>query len=90
MIFALCVWALALGSLVMVLAGWPLRGGFLMIATAFLPWVDTISSTEPLGPGAGVGILISGMQLLLGFAAIIYGVVLASLRRHRRSSEKVI
>jgi hypothetical protein len=69
----------------MLLRGWPLRACLTMIITALLPWaVFILMVPHPWGPGAGIVLFVTALQLLLALVPLTISVVSATSRLIRR------
>lgn len=61
--------------------GWPTRAGVAMIVAALLPWIVWLFAlSEPLGPGAGIALLLTACMLLLALVPLVIGIMQTVMR----------
>jgi hypothetical protein len=58
----------------MLTRGWPMRAGITMMSLALLPWAVWLSVMQgPLGPGAGIHLMVTAVMLLLALIPMGFG-----------------
>lgn len=71
----------------LLMRGLPIRAGLAMIAVALLPWVIwTIAVPKPWGPGAGIALLLTAVQLLLALLPLLIGLTALIVRHFREEA----
>ena len=64
---------------------WPFRAGLAMTVATLLPWAVWYATVpRPWGPGAGIVLMISLVQLLLAVPPLVVGGIAAMFRCGRR------
>lgn len=51
-----------------------------MIMTALLPWVWLVMFPEPLGPGAGIALMLTACMLFVALVPLVIGIIRSVLR----------